>query len=58
VVGYDSIGVRLAVMRGIVRHEDVGRKIRGLYRSLPEMLKKADHIDIGPASPSHSRAGK
>jgi hypothetical protein len=46
VVGYESIGVRLAVMRGIVRAEDVGRRRRGLYGSLAEMLREADHIDL------------
>jgi hypothetical protein len=47
VVGYESIGVRLAVAMGVVEKEDVGRPIKGLYRSLHEMLKKADHIDLG-----------
>jgi hypothetical protein len=46
VVGYDSVGVRLAVMIGAVRESDVGRKIRGLYGSLREMLLKADHLDM------------
>jgi len=47
VVGYESIGVRSAVAMGVVEKEDVGRPIKGLYRSLHEMLKKADHIDLG-----------
>ena len=46
VVGYDSIGVRLAVMTGSVKHEDVGRDIQGLYGSMREMLREADHIDL------------
>ena len=46
VVGYDAIGVRLGVMMGAVRAEDVGRPIPGLYRSMRERVKKADHIDI------------
>lgn len=46
VVGYESIGVRLGVMQGILRREDVGRKIKGLYRSLREMLREADHMDL------------
>lgn len=46
VVGYDSIGVRVAVVLGLVRHEDVGRSIPGLYDSMREMLKEADHLDI------------
>ena len=46
VVGYESVGVRLAVMTGIVRAVDVGRRIRGLYGSLREMLLKADHLDM------------
>lgn len=46
VVGYDSIGIRLAAMTGIIRHGDVGRKIRGLYGSLREMLREADHMEI------------
>jgi hypothetical protein len=46
VVGYESIGVRLAAMSGIVRHQDVGRKIRGLYGGLSEMLREADHLDL------------
>lgn len=49
VVGFASRGVRLAVEFGIVRQADVGRRIRGLYGSLREMLREADHIDIAPA---------
>lgn len=51
VVGYESIGVRLAVMSGIIRAEDVGRPRKGLYSSLAEMVREADHIDIGDALP-------
>jgi hypothetical protein len=46
VVGYDSVGVRLGVMIGAVRAEDVGKPIPGLYGSMREMVKKADHIDV------------
>lgn len=46
VVGYESIGVRLAVMGGIVRARDVGRPILGLYGSMREMLREADHIEL------------
>ena len=46
VVGYESIGVRFAALSGIIDPADVGAPIEGLYRSLPEMLKKADHIDL------------
>jgi len=56
VVGYESIGVRLGVMTGAVRAEDVGKKIPGLYGSLREMVKKADHIDIWTASHGQSRS--
>lgn len=46
VVGYDSPGVRLGVCLGVIRDEDVGRPIHGLYSSLHEMLREADHIDL------------
>lgn len=46
VVGYQSVGVRLAVFAKVVRHEDVGRRIRGLYGSLREMLWEADRIHL------------
>lgn len=53
VVGYESIGVRFAVMTGIIRASDVGKKVRRLYGSLREMLRRADHMDIdtGEARP-------
>ena len=47
VVGYESIGVRLAAAMGVIDREDVGRKIPGLYSSLREMVREADHIDLG-----------
>lgn len=50
VVGYESVGVRIAVMLGVVRHEDVGRPIRGLYGSFAEMLREADHIHFPAAA--------
>ena len=51
VVGYDSIGVRLGVAMGQLDHSDVGKPITGLYSSLAEMLREADHIDLGAACP-------
>lgn len=54
VVGYDSPGVRLAERWGILRKEDIGRPIRGLYGSVREMLLKADYIDVGDLG-THSR---
>ena len=50
VVGYESIGVRLAALSGVIDPADVGRPIMGLYGSLREMLKKADHIDLEAAN--------
>lgn len=47
VVGYDSIGVRLGVAMGQLDHSDVGKPITGLYSSLTEMVREADHIDLG-----------
>lgn len=47
VVGYESVGVRLAACMGVIDREDVGRPIKGLYSSLCEMIKEADHIDLG-----------
>ena len=49
VVGYDSIGVRLGVAMGQLDHSDVGKPITGLYSSLTEMVREADHIDLGAA---------
>jgi len=46
VVGYESVGVRLAVAMGVVDPSDVGKPVKGLYASLTEMLKFADHIDL------------
>ena len=51
VVGYESIGVRLAAMRGVIDPDDVGVPIQGLYESLHEMILKADHIDLDGVSP-------
>lgn len=48
VVGYGSVGVRLGVSLGHLCEEDVGRPIKGLYGSLGEMLREADHMDIAP----------
>lgn len=56
VVGYESIGVRLGVLHGILRREDVGRKIRGLYGSLREMLREADDIEL-PGAQQDPRGG-
>ncbi len=47
VVGYDSIGVRLGVAMGQFDPADVGKPIDGLYSNLPEMVREADHIDLG-----------
>ena len=46
VVGYESVGVRLAACMGTIDRADVGRSIPGLYSSLREMLKMADHLDL------------
>lgn len=46
VVGYESVGVRLAVALGHIDHEDIGMEVPGLYGSLREMLREADHIDL------------
>lgn len=46
VVGYESIGVRLAVALGHIAEEDVGLEVPGLYGSLREMLREADHMDL------------
>ena len=46
VVGYESVGVRLAACMGTIDRADVGRSIPGLYSSLREMLKEADHLDL------------
>lgn len=48
VVGYESIGVRIGVAFDHLCEEDVGRPIEGLYGSLAEMLREADHLDILP----------
>ena len=46
VVAYESVSVRLAVAMGVVDPSDVGKPVKGLYASLTEMLKFADHIDL------------
>ena len=53
VVGYESVGVRLAVALGHVADEDVGLPVPGLYGSLREMLREADHIDLDPENQAH-----
>ena len=50
VVGYESAGVRLAACMGVIDREDIGRPIPGLYSSLREMLKEADHLDLDASS--------
>lgn len=49
VVGYESIGVRLAVMRGIVSADEVGIPMPGLYGSMREMLREADYLELDSA---------
>jgi hypothetical protein len=46
VVGHDSVAVRIGVMAGLIDHDDVGRRVAGLYRSISEMVREADGIEM------------